>query len=107
MKIVKLTIDWVLGQCFASGNLRSSVGSSTDKLVHWCHGAPGAVYLFIEAYKVSFFSSSEFQIHKICYKLHIHANLKHIIDVNLRSTYVHHWCTNFCMQMTSLFMCWV
>jgi hypothetical protein len=26
-----------------AGNLPSSLGSKTDKLVHWCHGAPGLV----------------------------------------------------------------
>lgn len=49
---VRKTVDWLLGQCFSSGNLRSSLGSKDDKLVHWCHGAPGAIYTFLEAYKV-------------------------------------------------------
>lgn len=37
-----------------SGNLRSSIGSSAseDKLVHWCHGAPGHVLLLVKAYEV-------------------------------------------------------
>lgn len=39
---------------FPSGNYPSSIGSGGgDKLVHWCHGAPGWVYMFIAAYKVS------------------------------------------------------
>ncbi|XP_037037407.1 lanC-like protein 2 [Bradysia coprophila] len=49
---VRKTVDWLLGQCFSSGNLRSSLGSKDDKLVHWCHGAPGAIYMFLEAYKL-------------------------------------------------------
>jgi len=35
-----------------TGNIRSSVGSQSDKLVHWCHGAPGAVHLYALTYKV-------------------------------------------------------
>jgi hypothetical protein len=34
---------------FASGNLPSSLGSKTDSLVHWCHGAPGAVSMLCQA----------------------------------------------------------
>jgi hypothetical protein len=53
-KAIRQTLDWMLtSQRFSSGNLRSSVGSDRDKLVHWCHGAPGAVYLYVEAAKVS------------------------------------------------------
>lgn len=54
------TIDWLLTQRFTSGNLRSSLGSKDDKLIHWCHGAPGAIYMFLEAHAVSF------QIFTIC-----------------------------------------
>mmetsp|Transcript_25961 Transcript_25961/g.56267 ORF Transcript_25961/g.56267 Transcript_25961/m.56267 type:complete len:452 (-) Transcript_25961:2-1357(-) len=39
-------------QTFASGNLRSSIGREKDKLVHWCHGAPGYVLLLVKAYDV-------------------------------------------------------
>lgn len=49
---VRKTIDWLLSQCFNSGNLRSSLGSNDDKLIHWCHGAPGAIYMFLEAHAV-------------------------------------------------------
>ncbi|KAJ6643463.1 Adenosine deaminase-like protein [Pseudolycoriella hygida] len=50
---VRTTIDWLQEtQFFKSGNLRSSLGSNDDKLVHWCHGAPGAIYMFIEAHTV-------------------------------------------------------
>eukprot|EP01069_Polyplicarium_translucidae_P007304 Polyplicarium_translucidae@DN3087_c0_g1_i12.p1 len=33
----------------ARGNLRSSLRSSADRLVHWCHGAPGLVMLLCKA----------------------------------------------------------
>lgn len=49
---VRKTIDWLLIQRFISGNLRSSLGSKDDKLIHWCHGAPGAIYMFLEAHTV-------------------------------------------------------
>lgn len=50
---VKETLDWMLKKnIFPSGNFRSSVGSNHDKLVHWCHGAPGAIFMCLEAAKV-------------------------------------------------------
>jgi len=35
------TIDAILHVRLPSGNLPSSLGSTHDRLVHWCHGAPG------------------------------------------------------------------
>lgn len=46
------TIDHILNLQFPSGNFPSSVENSTDRLVHWCHGAPGVVHLFLLAYIV-------------------------------------------------------
>lgn len=41
---------------FPSGNYPAAIESnSSDELVHWCHGAPGWIYMFIAAYKVMFF----------------------------------------------------
>lgn len=37
---------------YPSGNFPSSVGSKTDKLIHWCHGAPGMTMLFCLAYEI-------------------------------------------------------
>ena len=52
-KMVRPTIDSLMAQRFPSGNYPSSLGSPTgDKLIHWCHGAPGWIYTFILAYKV-------------------------------------------------------
>ncbi|XP_064632805.1 lanC-like protein 2 [Lineus longissimus] len=49
---VKPSIDWLMNLRFPSGNYPSSIGSSTgDKLVHWCHGAPGWIHMFVMAYK--------------------------------------------------------
>ncbi|CAG5134389.1 unnamed protein product [Candidula unifasciata] len=51
--LVRPCIDYMLTLRFASGNCPSSLGSeSGDKLVHWCHGAPGWVHMFALAYKV-------------------------------------------------------
>lgn len=49
---IKDTITKLGDMCFASGNLRSSIGSERDKLVHLCHGAPGHILLLVKAYEV-------------------------------------------------------
>ncbi|XP_046555630.1 lanC-like protein 2 [Haliotis rubra] len=50
--LVKPSIDYMLTLRFPSGNCPSSLGSSSgDKLVHWCHGAPGWIHMFLLAYK--------------------------------------------------------
>lgn len=54
-RLVEQTIDALYQHfCFGgSGNLLSSVGSSKkDRLVHWCHGAPGWILLLIRASQV-------------------------------------------------------
>ena len=53
-KEVKPTLDHLINLQFRSGNFPSSLGRSqlTDKLVHWCHGAPGIVHLLLDAYSV-------------------------------------------------------
>ncbi|CAF4772574.1 unnamed protein product [Pieris macdunnoughi] len=49
---IKPSIDWLLGCRLSSGNFPSSLRSSSgDKLVQWCHGAPGFVPLCIAAYQ--------------------------------------------------------
>ena len=50
---VRPCIDFMLTLRFASGNCPSSLGSATgDKLLHWCHGAPGWVHMFVLAFKI-------------------------------------------------------
>ncbi|CAG4981145.1 unnamed protein product [Parnassius apollo] len=50
---IKPTLDWLALQQFPSGNFPSSLGSSSgDRLVQWCHGAPGFVPLFLLAYQI-------------------------------------------------------
>ncbi|KAJ8282993.1 hypothetical protein COCON_G00055120 [Conger conger] len=37
---------------FPSGNFPPCVGDARDLLVHWCHGAPGVVYMLLQAHRV-------------------------------------------------------
>ncbi len=48
------TVEFLKSKQLPSGNYLSSSDSKSDKLVQWCHGAPGFIYLFIRAYEVSF-----------------------------------------------------
>jgi len=50
--LLKPSIDFLLSLQFSSGNFPSSLGNETDRLVHWCHGAPGAIHMFGLAYQV-------------------------------------------------------
>lgn len=54
-KLVKQCIDEYLQTQSNDGNFPCVLedrGKSEHKLVHWCHGAPGAVYLFAKAYLI-------------------------------------------------------
>lgn len=47
------TLDWLMNLQFPSGNFPSSLESkSRDRLVQWCHGAPGFVPLCLLAYQL-------------------------------------------------------
>lgn len=51
---VEPCVNYLLTLCFPSANFPSSLESSTrDRLVQWCHGAPGLVHLFAHAYRVT------------------------------------------------------
>lgn len=52
-ELVKPSIDYVRHKKFRSGNYPSSLSNETDRLVHWCHGAPGVIHMLMQAYKVS------------------------------------------------------
>lgn len=54
VELVRQTIAALDGYCYPSGNLESSIkdGHRSDKLVHWCHGAPGHLLLLVRAYEV-------------------------------------------------------
>ena len=47
------TIVYLETRRLPSGNFMSSNNDSSDQLVQWCHGAPGFVYAFGQAYQVN------------------------------------------------------
>lgn len=49
---IQNTIDYLLTKQFSSANFPSSLENESDRLIHWCHGAPGAVFLMLKAYQV-------------------------------------------------------
>ena len=49
---IRETLDCLLKIRYPSGNYPSSLESEEDRLVQFCHGAPGFVLLFCQAYKV-------------------------------------------------------
>ncbi|XP_028160499.1 lanC-like protein 3 [Ostrinia furnacalis] len=54
-KDIRTTIDFIASLQTDEGNwpcCMEEVGLSDHKLVHWCHGAPGTIYLMAKAYLV-------------------------------------------------------
>ncbi|KAK3152954.1 hypothetical protein QOZ80_2BG0165770 [Eleusine coracana subsp. coracana] len=49
---VKDTLRYMIKNRFPSGNYPSSEGNESDRLVHWCHGAPGVALTLAKAYEV-------------------------------------------------------
>ncbi|PIK37863.1 putative lanC-like protein 1 [Apostichopus japonicus] len=49
--LIQPSVDYVQSLQFPSGNYPSSIGNDVDRLVHWCHGAPGIIHMLILAYK--------------------------------------------------------
>lgn len=52
--LVKPSVDFVCQLKFPSGNYPPCLDDNRDLLVHWCHGAPGVIYMLTQAYKVLF-----------------------------------------------------
>lgn len=52
LKLVEQCLDKLIDLEFPSNNIMSSIGNRRDRLVQWCHGAPGAIHLYVLAYKV-------------------------------------------------------
>ena len=48
-ELVRPSVDYVLNLQMKSGNFPSSKGNDKDRLVHFCHGAPGVVQLLLTA----------------------------------------------------------
>lgn len=55
---VKSTLRYMIKNRFRSGNYRSSQESESDRLVHWCHGAPGVALTLVKAAEVIIFMAS-------------------------------------------------
>lgn len=51
-ELVRPSIDYVRHKRFRSGNFPSSLSNESDRLVHWCHGAPGVIHVLLMAHKV-------------------------------------------------------
>lgn len=51
---IKGTLRYMIKNRFSSGNYPSSEGSESDRLVHWCHGAPGVTLTLVKAAEVIF-----------------------------------------------------
>ncbi|KAK5844571.1 hypothetical protein PVK06_000711 [Gossypium arboreum] len=58
VEYVKGTLRCMIKNRFPSGNYPSSEGSESDRLVHWCHGAPGITLTLAKAAEV--FGDKEF-----------------------------------------------
>lgn len=53
LKDVKISIDAILSLQDESGNFPSKFNKPQEtNLVHWCHGAPGIIFLMAKAYKI-------------------------------------------------------
>ncbi|XP_032831362.2 lanC-like protein 2 isoform X1 [Petromyzon marinus] len=50
-ELVKPSVDYVRRKRFRSGNFPSSLSNESDRLVHWCHGAPGVVHALLQAHR--------------------------------------------------------
>ncbi|KAK3741810.1 hypothetical protein QZH41_010444 [Actinostola sp. cb2023] len=51
--LIANSVNAVLAQEFRNGNYPPAVDEASDarnELVHWCHGAPGVVYMMVKAY---------------------------------------------------------
>lgn len=51
-QLVTATLDYLCSIRLPSGNLPSSDGKTDDRLVQWCHGAPGLALVCVKAYEV-------------------------------------------------------
>ena len=62
---IRPCIDFLLETRFASGNFPSSLESDQDRLVQWCHGAPGFVHCLVAAAQVMELNNSVYFLNSI------------------------------------------
>ncbi|KAK7117987.1 hypothetical protein R3I94_021734 [Phoxinus phoxinus] len=51
-ELLRPSVDYLRHKRFRSGNYPSSLSNESDRLVHWCHGAPGVLHTLLMAHKV-------------------------------------------------------
>ncbi|XP_076439508.1 glutathione S-transferase LANCL1-like [Babylonia areolata] len=52
LELVRPSLDYLLTLQLPSGNFPPVIGEQDDRLVHWCHGAPGWASMWALAYQV-------------------------------------------------------
>lgn len=50
--LVRPSVEYVRQLKYPSGNYPACIGDNRDLLVHWCHGAPGVIYMLTQACKL-------------------------------------------------------
>lgn len=50
--LVRPSVEYVRQLKYPSGNYPACIGDNRDLLVHWCHGAPGVIYMLTQATKL-------------------------------------------------------
>lgn len=50
--LIRPTLDMIVHTQFSSGNFPACLNEQEDKLVHWCHGSPGLIYLLATAHLI-------------------------------------------------------
>merc|ERR1712032_1374569 len=51
-RLMKGTLDWLASKQTRVGNWPSVRNETSDHKVHFCHGAPGAVYVYLKAHDI-------------------------------------------------------
>lgn len=58
VKLIENSFDYILKLQFESGNFPSALGKDIDNKLHFCHGACGAILVYIKAY--TYFKKKEY-----------------------------------------------
>jgi hypothetical protein len=53
LNLIIKSIDKLIEFQFEDGNFPSSYNNNNNKLIQWCHGAPGVIPLLIKIYKIT------------------------------------------------------
>lgn len=69
---VKNTLLYMIRNRYPTGNYPSSEGSESDRLVHWCHGAPGVALTLAKAYQVTAYITSLKCVHMFIQSIYVY-----------------------------------